>query len=185
MTAAVEPRPGEHATPVTRRVHPTRRVTGWLFWLVVAGLVALAVAAVAVPAAAGGKSVIVQTGSMEPALPAGSLAVTRERPVAEIAENDIVTFTANGDLLVTHRVVAVEHGAGGAELVTKGDANEDPDPEPVQAADVHGVLWYQIPWLGTVLEAVSGTAGALYGAALLLLLFAAHLMLPTTTNRKG
>lgn len=170
---------------VGERRHPLRRLGSAVFWLVVAGLVALAVALVAVPAATGAVTVVVKSGSMAPALPVGTAAVVRPQPVESITRGDVITFADDdaGGRLVTHRVVEVQQATNGLRFVTKGDANEDPDPGFVPAEKVRGVLWYQVPWVGTARDLVTSTAGLLYAAGLVLLLLAAHMLLPRTRRR--
>jgi signal peptidase I len=75
---------------------------------------------------------VVVSGSMEPVLPVGSVIVTRLVEVAEIRPGDIITF-ALGRNLVTHRVVELVHKEGDTRpwFRTKGDANNQPDPELV------------------------------------------------------
>jgi signal peptidase len=55
--------------------------------------------------------------------------VTQAVPVADIAVGDIVTLKS-GDALVTHRVLEILYKEGDPNpwLRTKGDANQDPDP---------------------------------------------------------
>ncbi|AGW40534.1 signal peptidase I [Leifsonia xyli subsp. cynodontis DSM 46306] len=74
---------------------------------------------------------VVVSGSMEPALPVGSLVLATETPGAELRPGDIVTVARPGGRgLVTHRVVSTEFVDGRTSIVLKGDANASPDPEP-------------------------------------------------------
>jgi signal peptidase len=59
---------------------------------------------------------------------------------------------------------------------TRGDATGDPDRNAVAAADVHGVLWYTVPWVGGLAERLLTPAGALIGLGLLALLVGALLL---------
>jgi signal peptidase I len=67
---------------------------------------------------------------------------------------------------------------------TRGDANEDPDPNPVAAADVRGVLWYTVPWVGGLAERLLTPAGAVIGLGVLALLVAG-LLLGGGTGRRS
>jgi len=85
----------------------------------------------------------VVTGSMEPAVPVGSLLVCKSTPIEEIGQGDIVCFhSLNPKILgkvITHRVIAVEKDADGAPmLVTKGDANLSADSERVTQTNLIG-----------------------------------------------
>lgn len=95
----------------------------------------------AFPSAVGADhSFIVQTGSMEPAILTGSTVFVSETPFDAVETGDVVTYTDNGGNFVTHRVVEVHEAGETRRLVTKGDANENPDPEPVYRGDFLGTV---------------------------------------------
>ena len=91
------------------------------------------------------------TGSMEPDLKVGGLAVTRWVDPYEdsIQEGDILVYRHLVDgRRVSHRVVGIEYIGLQPNFETKGDANEDPDPYTVYPSYVEGVVKYHIPYLG-------------------------------------
>ncbi|HEY2765187.1 MAG TPA: signal peptidase I [Pseudonocardiaceae bacterium] len=167
------------------------RSSGWWRWplyvrrgalgLLVAGVVLLAGAVTLIPAVSGARAFTVLSGSMRPVLPVGSLAIVRPEPVGSIRSGDVITFLgrdpgSTATHVVTHRVVAVQHGPGGLLFTTRGDADGDPDPGLTSAADVRGVLWYHVPLMGTVREVLAAPAGMVSLAAALLLLIAGHVL---------
>lgn len=97
--------------------------------------------------------------SMVPTFYTGDLLITQPL-VGEVEPGMIVAYecdrtfilgqetgsmTYNNDkALIVHRVVSVE----GQNLVTKGDANGEPDSWLVLVSDVKGVYWFKIPFLG-------------------------------------
>ena len=174
--------PAEKARP-----HLTRRIGRWLGVLLLLAVVAAAVAVAVVPALTGATPLTVLSGSMEPTLPVGSTVVIRPEPVATIGVGDIITFT-DRDLknsatqVVTHRVISVEPGPAGPAFRTRGDANDAPDPGLVQAADVHGVEWYDVPYVGLVKDRLFSWTGLLFAVGAMLLLVAGHLLLPRTAS---
>jgi signal peptidase len=86
--------------------------------------------------------IMFRTGSMAPAIPAGSLAVVKQIPAAEAHRGEVVTVDRPGDLPVTHRVVATAPGpSGSTQLTLKGDANPAPDPTPYDVTSVRRVVW--------------------------------------------
>ncbi|MFT4281649.1 signal peptidase I [Microbacterium sp.] len=107
------------------------------------------------------------TGSMSPAIPAGSIAFVREIPATEMTVGDVVTVSRDPELPITHRVVEIESVDG--ERVTfrmKGDANAAEDPVPYTATTVRHV-WWAIPgvaagvaWLQQPLVLAAVTIGA-------------------------
>ncbi|WP_405474456.1 signal peptidase I [Paenarthrobacter ilicis] len=86
--------------------------------------------------------IMFKTGSMAPAIPAGSLAVVRAVPASDISVGDVVTVDRPGKLPITHRVQTVQPGEGPTRTITmKGDANAQDDPEPYVVDQVRVVLW--------------------------------------------
>lgn len=92
----------------------------------------------------------IRSGSMDPALPVGSLAVVSTR-AGEIEVGQPIAFRLPNGAVVTHRVVEVVEADEGRFLRTKGDANEDPDPWLVPAASVVGPVEVSLPLLGFLL----------------------------------
>lgn len=95
---------------------------------------------------------IVQSGSMEPAIPTGALIVTRVED--RYAVGDVITFTQSGprSLPTTHRIIADGLQNGEVVYTTKGDANSDSDPNPVALSDVSGLVIFSLPWLGYIID---------------------------------
>jgi signal peptidase len=103
--------------------------------------------------AGGLKPVVVYSGSMEPALPIGSLVALRETPAARVAAGDVITFDdpyEHGHL-VTHRVVSVFETPRGRVYRTKGDANAAVDPWQITLPGNVGTPSLVIPYAGYVL----------------------------------
>jgi len=94
---------------------------------------------------------IVQSGSMEPAISTGALVLVREQP--QYSVDDVITFTTDGaDIPTTHRVMSDGLQQGELVYYTKGDANNDQDPEPVTLAQILGRVLFSIPYLGYLLD---------------------------------
>ena len=106
--------------------------------------------------------IIVLSGSMTPAMPAGSLAVVREVDPAQVAVGDVITYghPADPQVLVTHRVVELRALEGGAPAFgTKGDANEEADSYLVPAESVTGKALFAIPYVGYTRDFIKTFAG--------------------------
>ncbi|MFF1571252.1 signal peptidase I [Leifsonia sp. NPDC058292] len=85
--------------------------------------------------------IMFKTGSMTPAIPAGSLALVREVPAGEVRAGDVVTVDRENALPITHRVVsAVPQPGGTTALTLRGDANPQNDPEPYRVRTVRLVI---------------------------------------------
>ena len=83
----------------------------------------------------------VLTGSMEPAIPVGSIVITKEQSSYEI--EDIISFQEEG-AIITHRIISIDR----ERYITKGDANNVADTEKVQQKQILGKVILTIPLLG-------------------------------------
>jgi len=101
---------------------------------------------------------VVVTGSMEPAIPVGSLVYAKPVEPETLQPGDVIVFysteassmqggaASNGAIPITHRVV--ENHTESSEIITKGDANTDNDRSPVAYINVAGKVAAHVPWLG-------------------------------------
>lgn len=107
------------------------------------------------------------SGSMEPAIPTGSLIYVKPVDPRQISSGAVATFYGGpaGDSVITHRVV--ENNAGDQELITKGDANAANDVTPIPYSRVIGQVSLFTPFLGMFLPAISSTGGKLSLAGIL------------------
>lgn len=99
---------------------------------------------------------VVKSGSMEPEIKTGSIIFTKSVNPDKVAVGDTVTYS-DGDHFVTHRVIEKNSSDNRVEFITKGVANEEPDPESVSGDQIAGkkiidipFLGYMVAWVGTV-----------------------------------
>ena len=95
----------------------------------------------------------VLSGSMSPALRVGAVIVVQPVDPARVKVGDIITYHLSEEpgKRVTPRVVDVIYQNGSLTFRTKGDANEDPDPDIAPAARVLAKVSFNVPKLGNVL----------------------------------
>lgn len=113
----------------------------------------------------GQRPVVIRGGSMEPAVPRGSL-VLLGGGADSVDAGAVVTVRADNGVLVTHRVVRVVNGAE-RQLELKGDANEAVDPVLVPARSVVGRVTSVFP-LGGYIAALAGQPSGLVSLGSLL-----------------
>ena len=103
---------------------------------------------VAVPHLLGYEQYVVVSGSMEPAIPVGSLVMAKPVKPAELQVGDVIVFYTERhiDTPVTHRVV--ENRIDEREFITKGDANAANDITPVLYENIDGKVAGHIPRIG-------------------------------------
>ncbi len=135
-------------------------VVGW-FLCVVFGLMLLCNLTIIIkgtlspdrpPSVLGITPMVVQSGSMSGNAPdhieVGDLIFTGKADIDKLKEGDIISFM-EGNIVVTHRIIAVGTAKdGGRSFITKGDANNTEDSEPVTAKNLVGIYMGRIPKLG-------------------------------------
>jgi len=94
---------------------------------------------------------VIVSGSMEPTLEIGDLVLVRLGVPVDLPVGSVVAFRLNSTIVV-HRLVGVE----GERLVTKGDANPEPDPFPVYRRSLLGVVVGRVPKVGLLALALRG-----------------------------
>lgn len=138
------------------------RWRSWLPLLIVVPFVAVIVASYAVPLwyqVQGKRLLVVTSGSMEPAIGVGDAVVIQQvTDASQLRIGQIITFyPVRSRMLVTHRIVGTARiervdedgnailGPDGKPLTdpwvkTKGDANNDADPNITPATSVRGIV---------------------------------------------
>ena len=128
-------------------------------------------------------SYTVLTGSMAPALPVGSMVITRSVPAADIAPGDVITFQPPGrSYLVTHRVAGVVVDVAGMAFVTRGDANSAQDSWRLPINGRFARVAFDIPLVGMLRSALATPTGRIDLVALGVLLFATSLLTGGSTR---
>jgi signal peptidase I len=146
----------------TRRTLPR-----WLDWigqgvsflfLCVAGLAAVVL--IIVPIATGSQTYSVLTSSMVPTYPPGTFLVVKPTEFDQLQTGDVVTYQVDSGRpdVITHRITAVTADQSGERLlVTQGDNNDVADDKPVMEVQVRGKLFYAVPYVGFLANALGQT----------------------------
>lgn len=127
-----------------------------VFWTAAVAAVVLAIASVVLgrnrstPPFVAGRAVLwVETGSMEPEIPAESFILVKKSDGTDVKPGDVITFLCTDEssraygLLVTHRVTEVTD----AGYKTKGDNSLAADGRTVKPADVVAIYRRNLPVL--------------------------------------
>ena len=101
----------------------------------------------------------VVSGSMEPAIPVGSVIFVEPVEPETIQEGEVIAFRSRGNV-ISHRVVSNYVVSG--EFVTKGDANREEDMNPVKYGELVGKVFLHYPVIGHVLFLYTSNVGKLY-----------------------
>ena len=101
----------------------------------------------------------VVSGSMEPAIPVGSVLFVEPVEPASVAEGDVIAFRS-GESVISHRVVRNRVVEG--EFITKGDANQEADMNPVKYGELVGLVTRHYPVAGHLLSVYTSSIGKVY-----------------------
>ncbi|WP_410772005.1 signal peptidase I SipW [Fontibacillus sp. BL9] len=127
-----------------------------LLFILVAGSVILSKVSGGEPTFYGYQLKSVLSGSMEPAIHTGSIvAIKPEGDTSGFNKGDIITFRADENRLITHRIVEVVKNEQTNQVIyrTKGDSNDAPDIEPVSSVNVIGrYTGFTIPYIGYIVS---------------------------------
>ncbi|MFA6394051.1 MAG: signal peptidase I [Patescibacteria group bacterium] len=98
------------------------------------------------------KVMVVQSGSMEPAIHTGSIVVAK--PAAEYKQGDIISFgkASKTKASVTHRINEIKEVNGVKSYVTKGDANNAPDLGETAQSEIIGKVLFSVPYAGYAVD---------------------------------
>lgn len=122
----------------------------WLFSAVLYLIIAVVLFMIVMMLVFGLKLYCVQTGSMEPAYPVGAMIVVEdvgpETLVETLVAGDVITFTAGGGTVVTHRIIGVDRE--NRQISTKGDNNNAADSSQVSYENVIGRVKFGVPVIG-------------------------------------
>lgn len=177
MTSAAALRSRQHSLSGRRRLPGPWATLGFLgqfvAWLVIIAAVVVLVLAVLLPRIVGGQAYTILTGSMRPAMPPGTLVVSRPADPNDLRMGDVITFQLKSGQpeVATHRIVGIGTTMKGERLfTTRGDANDANDVAPVRAVQIRGERWYYVPYVGYLNSFLTGdqrAIGRLVGAGLL------------------
>ncbi|MEK3855889.1 signal peptidase I SipW [Cytobacillus sp. FSL H8-0458] len=132
------------------------------------------------PQAFGYQLKTVLSGSMEPTFQTGSVIAVKPLSSKEskaLKKDDVITFQASEEKLITHRVIGVSSSGDHVMYETKGDNNKTADMEPVLSENVRAIYTgFTLPYVGYFIDfaqSKEGSAILLIGPGLLLLGYAA------------
>lgn len=106
------------------------------------------------PSIAGLQMYVVLSGSMSPAFDTGSLIFVKPIKPDNLKEGDIITFrggSGSNSVVTTHRVIEINE-ENGLSFITKGDANNVQDPNPVLPDRVIGKVTGHVAYVGYIME---------------------------------
>ena len=101
---------------------------------------------------------LVASGSMSPVMDTGDTVIIAKVEADTIKPGDIIEFRTKENIPVMHRVIEIQETEEGAKVfITKGDANREPDKDPVIPESVKGKVVFtirKVGWVAVVIKAL-------------------------------
>jgi len=124
----------------------------YYIFLAFIGAIALLLIVSVFPITGNYKLMIVQSGSMAPAIKMGSVVVVK--PADDYKIGDVITFGPHSRTKAptSHRIYDIKVVDGQPVYITKGDANNAPDAREIQKRDVLGKVLFSVPYIGFAVD---------------------------------
>lgn len=197
-----QPRPMPPTAPRPTKPRKRRRLLSVALWAVVVTCATAYLGSLAVPLwyqLHDQRLLIVTSGSMAPYFDAGDAVVMQSvADPSQLKPGLVVSFwPPNSEQLVTHRIVALVNlvgsqstGGDGAgtkspHIITKGDANEENDPDATPITRVRGIVLSTHPGWGWVMQWAASPAGRAVMLVPPLLALATLELLAVADGRRG
>ena len=105
------------------------------------------------------KILVVQSGSMEPAIKMGSVVVVK--PAGDYKIGEVITFgqATKTKAPTTHRIADIKVADGQPIYITKGDVNNAPDQKEVSQKEVIGKVLFTVPYAGYAVDTAKKPIG--------------------------
>ena len=136
-----------------KNVHPALRIFG-ISRDIICILAALIILATVCCFAFGYKPAVVLSGSMEPTIETGSIALIDTKDKTDIKKGDIIAFTVD-NTFITHRVTRIDDEG----IHTKGDGNETADLWVIKEKNITGKTVFWIPKAGYIASWLTSKQG--------------------------
>lgn len=119
---------------------------GLIFVVLIAIFAIIAISTIKLPG--NYKLLVVESGSMQPAISQGSVIVIKQQD--NYSKNDVITALDSpvSKVSVTHRIVGITNTGKFTIYTTKGDANQTADTETRLKQNVIGKVLFSIPFVG-------------------------------------
>lgn len=134
-------------------MHPALRIFG-ISRDIICILAALIILATVCCFAFGYKPAVVLSGSMEPTIETGSIALIDTKDKTDIKKGDIIAFTVD-NTFITHRVTKIDDEG----IHTKGDGNETADLWVLKEKNITGKTVFWIPKAGYIASWLTSKQG--------------------------
>lgn len=124
---------------------------------------------------------VVESGSMQPDIPTGSLCfINKKAKYENMKVGDIIAFKINSNTFATHRIVSITNEG----FETKGDANNVIDNIITTKDNYIGQNIFSIPYVGLWVLVIQTTRGKIILGTIIIVLFLAAILIGQPSRKK-
>ncbi len=124
---------------------------------------------------------VVESGSMQPDIPTGSLCfINKKAKYEDMKVGDIIAFKINSNAFATHRIVSITNEG----FETKGDANNVIDNIITTKDNYIGQNIFSIPYVGLWVLVIQTTRGKIILGTIIIVLFLAAILIGQPSRKK-
>ena len=124
---------------------------------------------------------VVESGSMQPDIPTGSLCfINKKAKYEDMKFGDIIAFKINSNAFATHRIVSITNEG----FETKGDANNVIDNIITTKDNYIGQNIFSIPYVGLWVLVIQTTRGKIILGTIIIVLFLAAILIGQPSRKK-
>jgi len=106
---------------------------------------------------------VIYSGSMKPDIDIGDIVIISDVSTDSIKEGDVIQFkNTNISIPIIHRVYEIDKEGDTKLFITKGDANNNPDIDPIISGQIMGKAIFTIPkigWIPITIKSLIGQIG--------------------------
>ena len=163
-----------------------QRICNAINLLIVTSILAILVMLI-VPRFFGLTMFAVLSGSMEPEYQVGSIVYIDKRvEPQDVMVGDAIAFFRGQKTVATHRVISIDKE--NQTFITKGDANDLVDRNPVEFEKVIGKATFSIPYIGYITVGIQSKQGTVVACGLLVFMIMLYtipeILKPNTKKEK-
>lgn len=160
------------------------KIAQCIITVLLSGIVLVLLGVFFIPQCMGFQPYNIQTASMTPKYPVGSMIYVKKAALEDLEVGDVVTYrtSSNGGWVVTHRLTQVDKQTG--TLVTKGDANNTEDGSISYSAVLGKATNFAIPFLGALVTQYQNSYGKVITVTCIVVLLALSFVIDLFAKKK-
>ena len=160
------------------------KVAQGIITVLLSGIILVLLGVFFIPQCIGYQPYNIQTASMTPKYPVGSMIYVKKTALEDLEVGDVITYrtASEGGWVVTHRLTQVDKQTG--VLVTKGDANNTEDGSISYTSVIGKATNFAIPFLGALVTRYQNGSGKVITVSCIVVLLVLSFIIDLFAKKK-